>query len=488
MSEGYYDTNPPLSILVQIPPALLVQFFGIPLYHAVLAYGLAAVALSAWAVHLILKTTRWLDAAQRRTILMGYILLNTVGAGLYLGEKDQLLGLALFPFVLVQAAMTYNISLDKRLQWSVIGTTALLILLKPHYGIVPAVMFAHRAFVQRQLRFFKDPDFIGLCCGVVFYLVIMGLFFQDFVAVILPDILTLYVSKTELWAVKIAVVFGFTAFSFAAIAWLLFEKPQKFIARVFGLSVLCIIPYAMQGKGFYYHSLPAVMCAVSAFSLLAHQLFYEGALKTKFKGYAPQLGHLSAVMIIIALLYTILPPNRAYPTHDDYRGAPLAHVINDCDQDNCTFFLFNDMIEMTYQLSVYTGQQQASRFPSLWFLPGLVKADAAHKHWRESPLSREEINRLTGKYTQMIVEDFQKYAPDTLIIGHFYITLENPNPFDFVAFFSEQSIAFQEVMRSYRLVETHLIDRKAYFGGTLFVPDSIRYDVYKKQDIGDKKR
>lgn len=487
MSAGYYDSNPPLSILVQIPPALLVKYAGVPVYYAVLAYGIAAVSLSALAVHMTLKCTGWLTQEQRRTLVLVYILMNTVGAGLYLGEKDQLVALSLFPLVLVQAAMTQGVALDRRLQGAVIAAASVLILLKPHYGLVSLALFAHRAIVQRRLSIIKDPDFIGLASGAVLYGLIVFAFFPDFIYVILPDVLRLYVPQLELWAVKYAVFFGIGALAFAGAAWLLFEKPHKPAAALFALAALCIVPYGLQGKGFFYHALPALGFGVCALALLLERLLQDGLRRAGLREKVPAWAQAGTLLAFVALFYTITPPNTAYPTHAAYRNSQFAQIIDECERPDCTFFLFNDMIEMTQQLAVYTGQTHASRFPVLWWAPSVVRADYARRQWKDGTFSPEQVGAYINKYSAMLVEDFKKYQPDTLVIGYFRIVPDAPDPFDFIGFFSDRSPAFRAVMDGYERTDSITVDRSDYFGGTLVPEDSVRYDIYKKKNKGHKK-
>lgn len=474
MSEAYYDNNPPLSVIVQIPPALLVKYLSVPIYYAVFLYGLLAVTLSAAALRLILRQTGWFAPHTQTTILATYILVNTIGTNLYLGEKDHLLALALFPFVFVQAAITYKVNLNKPLKWAVITAASILILLKPHYGLIPLALFAHRMIVQKRITVFLDQDFIALAAAALAYITLVFVAFNDYISIILPDVILLYTTAPEIWVLKIAALFTAATLMAALLALILFDKPRKKTAALFLLAALCIIPFAMQGKGFFYHAIPAALFACLAFTMLIEEMLFIAIQKRRTRKISRKSASLCTLMIFFTLIYTTLPPNTHYPTHQDYRKTQFAQIINSCDRPDCTFFMFNDMIEITQQLAVYTGQPHASRFSGYWFLPSLLQ--------RENKNTDEQnALQLSFKYADLTAQDLKKYKPDTLIIGHFNILEEESEPFDFMAFNSEHSPTFAKIIQNYDLTDTITVDRSEYFKGTFFPPDAIQYDIYKKK-------
>ena len=481
MSDAYYDTNPPLSVIVQIPPALLVKLLHIPVYDAVFIFALIAVALSSWAVYALLQKSDWSSPEQNQAILATYILINTIGANLYLGEKDHLLGLALFPFVLVQIAITHKIEINKTLKWTVIGAASVLILLKPHFGLIPLVMFGYRAVTQKRLTVFLDADFIALASTALAYIALIFTCFPDFIDEILPDALILYTSRQESWVLSIAGLFILACIGLILIAWLLPQKPQKAAIAFFILAGIAIIPFALQGKGLFYHSIPAILFITAGLSLLITQMSADALAKTSLKQHAASLANITTTIAAIILLYTALPPNPLYMTHKDYRNSDLAKIINTCTKPDCSFFMFNDMIEITQQLAVYTGQPHASRFPVFWFLPSLVQAEYDHQQGGQGRISPKKTQELIKKYAALVTQDFQTYQPDTLIIRNPKTAGGIWESFDFMEFFSNQSPDFTKIAQNYEKTETITIDRSDYFKGTIFTSKPTRYDIYKKK-------
>ena len=106
MSQAAYDPNPPLSILIYVIPALLQKFSALPLHIGVQLQAFAIFAFATIALIKSLKCFPDLSLPSRHILVCGYLLLNTLGAGLTFGERDHLIGMILPPLVAIQLALT----------------------------------------------------------------------------------------------------------------------------------------------------------------------------------------------------------------------------------------------------------------------------------------------------------------------------------------------------------------------------------------------
>jgi hypothetical protein len=480
MADAYYDPNPPLSVLVQLIPAFISRAFSIPVYYATFFYSITLVCLSSWTVWLILRVSQQFKPAEIQILMVAYILANTVLTGQYLGERDHYIVLALFPFVLIQAGLTYGFQLPHRIKWPVLALGAIMILLKPHYGLIPVLILLHRMIRQRRWLIFKDPDFIALTVATFLYALTLVLFFPDFLKIILPDSLSFYVANRAPWVMQIALpLMAFLALlSFAAG---LMPGDRNYIpACLFGLAALCVIPFAMQGKGFFYHIIPTIIFFFCGFALMVFQIAEVATARFSLK-IVPALPPMLTALLI-GLSYYALPPNRFYPTHEDYMKLSLPKLVTDCGTP-CPFFLFNDMMETIHPMDIYTGQIHASRFSSYWFLPALIKADFALHHNQPATMTAEQVAAGKKKYAAMVGEDFKTYNPRLVIIGQFHIVSDGLKPFDFVSYFSADP-EFAREWKHYKFIKTITVDRSAYFGGTVMAQkkDDIEFKIYKKND------
>jgi len=479
MSGGFYDPNPPLSILAQIVPALLTKYAHVPLYYAVFFYSLFLVALSSWAVNKLAAASGVFGRSERHLLIAGYVLCNTLLAGQYLGEREQYILLGLFPFVLVQAGITLNWPLPRRTSIAVLIAGSVAVLIKPYYGLIPAVLLAHRMIRQRRASVVLDADCRALVAATAIYLLTVALVFPDYIRVILPDVLNLYVPVRASMVMPIAVCLGLLCLLLASLSVLLPGPAGKSNAGLFGLAALCVIPFFIQGKGYFYHAFPALVFFSCGLLLLTCQAVAP-AVKKHIATLAPALP--AAVFVLFAAMsYAALPPNASYPTHDDYRKSDPAGIIRSCG-DPCPFFLFNDMSEMISPLAVYTRQTHASRFPSFWFLPPLVRAQYALDHGQPAAFTRNQIAAYRKKYSAMVTADFRKYNPRLLLIGQFDIAAQD-HPFDFAGWLSADP-GFSEVWRRYQFVKDVSVNRSLFFGGTIYAlkDNTVTYKIYRKRD------
>ncbi len=317
MSKGFYDPNPPLSMLVQIIPALLTKYAHIPLYYAVFFYSLFLVALSSWAVNRLAAASGVFGRNERHLLMAGYVLCNTLLAEQYLGEREQYILLVLLPFVLVQAGITLNWPLPRRTKLAVLIIGSVAMLIKPYFGLIPAALLAHRMLRQRRATVVLDADCVALVAATVIYLLIIALAFTDYVRVILPDVLNLYVPLRAFMVMPIAVCLGLLCLLLASLSVLLPGAAGKINAGLFGLAALCLIPFFIQGKGYFYHAFPTLVFFCCGLLLLTYQAAAP-IVEKRIPRLVPALPTLVFVLFA-AMSYAALPPNASYPTHDDYR-------------------------------------------------------------------------------------------------------------------------------------------------------------------------
>ncbi len=466
MSVAYYDTNLPLSIIVQVPPALLSKLTQIPLYSSITIYIVTLLTLSSIATYLLLRKIPKLSKEQAFIIICTFIAINTVMTGYDFGQKDHLLGMALFPLVLAQILITMRININTTLKWSVLLAGSLFILLKPHYGLIPAAIFLHRIAYQRRLNIFKDPDFLCLAGMAIAYISVIYLFFNDFITVILPDIISFYAADISSDIVAMGAMIAILPIICAWVSLFIFKDLPKITAALFIISTLCLIPFIMQGKGWLYHLLPASIVFSCAFIML-----FERFMRHIFNDSKAASFFVTFISLISIVVYNgITPPNK--PTHSEYKNLEFTKIINECadiNEGKCPFLIWHDMINMPHELSIYTGQTHASRFPIMWFMPYLMN---------------NESNEGVLKYTNMIARDFEKYNPEIIFVGHFPSLSDANKSFNFRDYFIKNDLELKNIWNNYNFERTISIDRIEYMGQKKPNEDLINYDLYRrKQDI-----
>lgn len=368
MSEAYYDTNMPMSIIVQLPAAALAKFTAIPIYRATSIYALTLLTLSLIATGTLLKYFKELTPEQRITILGAYLLTNTLLPGYDFGQKDHFLGMALFPLALTQILISNKTTIPTILKHCALAIGAFFILIKPHYGIVPAAILIHRAITQRRITVIRDTDLLWLAGMTISYIAVLLLFFQDFLTIVLPDIIKYYASNIYPQVVLTGILLMLQATLPFFITQLFLKKAPKLISALSLASTLCFIPFIIQGKGWAYHALPADMFFHSAAILLLGYGITAG-LNTLHKNQTPTpLTRLSSFALPMLILFTIVAKHHMTPqthrlTHEDYKNTKFAKRIERCSKEyghKCPFLMFNEILNISQELQIYTGSRNAT--------------------------------------------------------------------------------------------------------------------------------
>lgn len=459
MSQSYYDPNPPLSVILYTPAVLAAGTGLVSLHNALFAYVLLLIAGAAAVTYRILRVIPGTDITTAMTGMTALIMAGTVMAAGSYTERDQIIGIWLVPFVLAQLALTKG--------WPVPGPTrhaafligTILILVKPHHGLLPTLLIIHRALAQRRFSVWKDADFLYLAAGVAGYAGLLAFYFPDFLQVMLPDILQLYVGgnfKPIMFRTLYYALVCLTVVLFSIMAGKTSWLPYLFL----GAALISLIPYAVQMRGYHYHLMPAVIffwCGTALFGKELFQRYMSPHLALVF---------VTGVMTIFAFYYT--QARLSFPTTAQYQTLPMAKALADCEAP-CPFFVINDHIEITHQTALYTGREWASRFPSLWFLPGIYKLQ------EKDPAA---FTRLQNKYVTMIAEDLERYKPRYVLAGSF--KLRDDFMFELLPF-TAGNAAFRAAWAAYTPAGEVTINQAVYFPhNKRFRDRKITYKIFRR--------
>ncbi|HTK83726.1 MAG TPA: hypothetical protein VL625_01460 [Patescibacteria group bacterium] len=460
----FYEPNPPLSVLLYVPAVVLSRLTAIPVWYTHYLFGLAALLFSALAVFRLLSQWPESDRNQNVVFVSAYVLAGTILAAYNcFAERDEFLILGLVPFLIVQVALTAAIPLPRLLKGAVLTAGAAAVLLRPHYGLLPMLLLIHRAAGRRKEFFsvLRDPDFMALAAGVVLYGIVLYILFPDYLPVIFPDFLKLYGIGHSVLVVRPAVL-G-TA---AVLALILTAGKAGFSPALRRAAELCCIGanlslmlFVIQDRGYFYQLIPAVFFFNCAGGLILY------GIAGKFSR-SPAICVWTTVVGLTALAYTLRPVHAGLPSHWQYARLPVPQAVASAGPGQ-SFYEFSQNMETISQSAIYTGVNLGSRFPALWWLPGLDKLPPA------------ECEKKFAQYAGYMTEDLRRYKPKILIIGTGLRVFGTPD-FDFMKFFGRYP-PFHEEMSHYRKTGQLKDNRRNYQRGTPLDYDFfITYDIYER--------
>ena len=463
MSEAYFDPNPPLSILIYIPILFISYLPLVEPYYAPYLFGLICLLLSLLSINVLLKAWPAIDQQSRHSFLFGFFLANsilTMSGNFYFGERDQIVILGLMPFLIAQLSITQKIDVSRLFLCCVFFIGAVCILIKPHYGIFPVILLAHRMYSQRIFfSITRHIDFLALSSAVILYGSIILLAFRDYISVIFPFFVEYYIPAQNpragaIWYLYLGLILATTL---AALISGIKIKKLKSSLICFLASFLCLLLFLLQMKGIYYHLIPALSFYMAGLALLLAAL-KNHYFKKENSCWFTQIYRLA----LLFFSFCLIPQAANVPHHADYMRAPAGKYITGCEPD-CSFFMFTENIDTIHQLALYSENDHASRFPVLWWLPDVI-------------FSNDES--LKDMFASFVVTDLKNHKPKLMIIAT-NLEVSGVKNFDLIDFLSRNE-TFLSLMNNYEHIGTLDDNRANYLLRHTEEDDvSIQYALYQ---------
>ncbi|HTK84723.1 MAG TPA: hypothetical protein VL625_06510 [Patescibacteria group bacterium] len=468
MRDGCFVPNPPLCILLYWIPAVLEKYAGIPLGLTIPLFDFVVLGLSVFAAEDIVKRLNIISDIERYVLLFAFVAANTLLTGDGFGEKDQIVVLGLFPMVLMQYGLTRGIQFPAGFKWTVLILGSIATLIKPHYGLIPAAMLIHRVLERRRWNIIRDPDFIALAGCALAYAAILLIWFRDFLTVILPLALRLYVLPSFEGGHSVWLAALIPAGFISCMLPLLFIGAKRGLSELPFLLMVCaalsLVVFILQNKGFAYHIFPTTGFAFAAVAIPLMRLFGG---RPGFK----------ACMLLASAAFVSVPLNLATPHRKDIEEFPVTKEVN-LDIPGCSFFMFSDIINIM-NVWQYTHCDMASRFIYLWWLHPLLREKLDYQVVKTPALPEQETDKLARTFAHMLTEDFQRWKPDVVVEP----TMDHD--FDFAGFFSSIDPEFAALWKNdYVYSKDITASAPQYFVGRH--PEErekpLHYIVYRRKD------
>jgi hypothetical protein len=453
----YIDTNPPYNIFLYAPVVWL-SYLGIPIYYGVTIYTFGLLAVSCFLSWKILKNFSFLNLCDCQVFIGAFAIASISMCTIFFGERDQIILFGLLPFVLTQYAFNTNTKLDQKLSIPSLLFGAGLILIKPHYGLVPTLMIGARLYTQRKISSFLKSDFIILSLAVIGYIIMNITLFPTYWSEILPYLRKGYIfiaATDNMFSVRFLILAGITAAMFWASLDQRDKNRKNFQLMLSTLLAGLLIAYYTQYKGFYYHLLPAMIFGFAAVSfMLLPRKNFPG--KTIFW-----------LAIGTLFLMSNFPPKPRFPTHSQYVQLPLSAALSECDKP-CTFLIDNQAIFGTFETSAYTNAIYGSRFSSFWF---------------ETDFACGQNMEFFDQYAAMVAEDFKRMKPQIVILYRDSDACpDGQAPIPFEEVFAKNN-DFKNEWALYSKQAPLTFNRRVYFGSTTTDFDyPMEFDIFRRTD------
>ncbi len=255
-----YETNPPFTIWLYLPPVAAAKALGIAPELLVHAGTYLVVLCGLLLAGHVVRRAAFPEAASLFALAPAFYALLVIYPGIAFTEREHI-GAALFLPLLALMAWRARTDADvsPSLPLSIIAglSGSVLLLVKPHYAVMvltPALFVCWRHRSIRPL-FAVEHWAIGLVCST--YLGAVFLMYPEFIRDIYPVLADTYLKiRTFL---PLVTMFGLTWAVLMFLIWRLWPRNRvPELASVATLaSIAGMIPLFWQAKGWAYHAYPA---------------------------------------------------------------------------------------------------------------------------------------------------------------------------------------------------------------------------------------
>lgn len=463
-TNDFYETNPPLNFWIYLPAHIFYTYFALDPKLSVFVNVLSYLMISNLTFFYLLRKEKHVKALDLLVIISAILMAQSWATGDIYGLKDHLISSFLLPISLYQYRLTRSLKSGTILATSSIILGGIAICLKPHYAFIPALFFAHRLYTTRSLtKCITAPDFWGMLIIGIAYFVAIYLSTPEFFD-ILPQVISVY-SVEKPFPLSDRYHYILYALFASLGAYFLFsdsdqEILKKSVYSLSALSLVCLVPYILQNKGYHSHSLPLLCFGASAAFIMIYGMIKE---LTKSKSDIALWGACAAMVVLFGG-YTY--GNKVSKlTKKEFLAMPIVKTIDELAWNDTYTIMYE--VHSLANLPKMSSLKSGTRFGALWPLTGL----AILVNKTEDPEMRKKYKKKMYEYVDMMAKDIKRNKPSVILIPQ-YPTPETLEPNKDYYNFLMKHESFKENMSNYTFYDTVVFD-------TSYAPEGKNMDPLK---------
>jgi len=298
------ELNPPFSIWLYTAPERAASALGTSPEVAVRLYTIVLCLLGASLAGWLLAAGKVLPGRAAACTAIAIFATAVLVSGNGFSERDQIGALLGLPILILAAwrSVSAPTNAPRFVHWLAAGTGAgVMAMVRPYYAAVVVAAACLLAAKRRDIRVFLLPEFILSGVVTLFYLGLSKVMYPAYFDTLLPLLSDIYIPY------RLPLDILLTTF----VPWLLLpvlyftgrryiDRPEVPDFLMLG-AVVAWLPYFLQGKGWAYHSYPAVLFASAA-------LIIGVALLAERRGIAQASSRVPIVLVAILLAHIRFVP------------------------------------------------------------------------------------------------------------------------------------------------------------------------------------
>lgn len=445
--RDFSELNPPLAILLHTPAFLVRTFLGLETYNAFIVLVLIYTGGSLVLLRTVVAKGFPPASDLRRWLTPIAALLLLLLPGFDFGQREHLITIFVIPYLALHATKVSGHTRFRGLTVLVSAWACLGLFLKPAFLLLPVLISLDRAIRSRSLRSLFSVDMITIGAMGLAYTAVVLIRFPDYFTFARYAVEFYGVFNNGFFAVALPVVlYVLVGIALAFFAFHVTDLPEE--SRMFTLLTLAAGVAAgsliMQQKGWSYHMLPiSIFVGMSGLmvAVIASRRIRREATNRAFALVAKAAPVLVAVLLLQSSLWGYEQLSR-----QELRKTELYSELESVAADR-RLYVFTSRVRVGTPWVATIHATWASRFPSLWVLPGYV---AAIDNGTISASRREQI---TADIRRIVEEDFERYRPEVVLVDRREYKRGIKRPLDFLDFFLA-SERFAMIWKSYSFHKT----------------------------------
>ncbi len=438
----FFEVNMPQAIALYVPAQLLHADLGLK----------PSLALELWTLILVMQCLVLIRAVGARSdrvpvrrvaspMWLGWLALGLIVLpGNDFGQREHLATILALPFVFMLAADTPSLSPSLRCYITLLAAIGLYT--KPHYALLPwLLLFVSAPFEPWRSRI-RSPEVMTLAAVALAEALVLVLRFPGwFICARWADDLYGAYRQPSFWYQldDSSVIASVVALALLALAVARDHAALRSLWPFLASVLYSMVIYLLQGKGWPYQFLPAMLWVFAALPLCWMPVASTSSLAV------PNRARMLVIPAMLALL-----AQAAIALRDAPRAADLPHSLIgttlSAARKGDAVYVFSTSVTAAFPAVVDLDLRWSSRYSALWPLAGIAEALQS-----PDPRSRLKLARYAQPLTNAVAADFQRYHPSIVIVDHRPHQFGLPPRFDILGFF-EHDPAFLQIWNHYDLI------------------------------------
>ncbi|MEJ0017354.1 MAG: hypothetical protein WDN25_12445 [Acetobacteraceae bacterium] len=452
LAGGHYwvdfiEINPPLIVILNIPPVILAHLTGTALYTGFSLYVAGLILLSAALFARWLRTCLDTDRGLIGLALVGYVGILALEPGYEFGQREHLFVILFTPGLLWFAMREagYQPAFDVPALVAIV-LAAIAVLIKPFFLLVVAVLVLLRCRRLRDWRAIADPFVAIIAVMAALYAAVIVLWQPQYLeeAALGSEV---YFAWNRSWFTVLSAARDAASVLALAVVVTVFApvstRLRTVLASIVVPAAVFIVVAVIQKKGWVYHLLPVVELSLIALLLVAVVLLPR--LGEAMIGRGRTLAVLAAIGLETGVLFV-------RPAYEMVHEASRARYA-----ERPFITTLRRLVAGRSYLLIGSGYQWgipsmidgtlAARQPGQVLLPGTLPLAAGDARQRATAA------RLQSIIVSELVSDLERYRPVIVAVDTNEQKQALPDNFDLLGYFTA-SPEFRRVWASYERTES----------------------------------